>query len=121
MDIGMTPERQAEMQRSLMTMLGDRRQMEQQASSAKESKPSKSRAIKLSSDALPPIPPATVVQPPLPPSSAEVAAASVNSTNSNKPAAEQTDTDLDKWVCDVCTLLNAPSVACCGACETPRP
>ena len=119
MDIGMTPERQAEMQRSLMTMLGDRRQMEQQASSVKDSKPSKSRSIKLSSDTPPPVPPAAMVQPPLPPSISEEVAASVNNANNSEPT-DQPDDDLGSWVCDVCTLLNSPSVACCGACETPR-
>ena len=117
----MTPERQAEMQRSLMTMLGDRRQIETPAAA-----PKPSRSIKLSADAPPPIPPAAVVQPPAPPTDASgdrpAAAENINneSTKQGGDSHFVSDTDLDRWACTLCTLLNHPLNEYCEACDTPR-
>lgn len=114
----MTPERQAEMQRSLMTMLGDRRHLDNQALASK-TRPV-SRSIKLSSDVPPPISPDAVIMPPLPPS-AEGHASDVNKSNSEKIDARYvSDADLEKWACALCTLLNHHTNECCEACETPR-
>jgi hypothetical protein len=124
----MTSERQAETQRALMTMLGDR----SQPGAPEPPKPKKSRSVKLSSDATPPpIPPAAVVMPPAPPSEESAGATGdVNSANDAKQVADPayqhqhhyvSDPELDKWACTLCTLLNMYSSECCVACETARP
>ena len=123
----MTPERQAEMQRSLMTMLGDRSQT---SVSEPTPKTNKSRSIKLSSDvSTPPVPPDAVILPPTPPTgniiTKETGNTDVNIMNIAKEKNVNhhyvSDPELENWACTLCTLLNNSSAESCVACETARP
>lgn len=123
LDIGMTPERQAEMQRSLMTMLGDRRQLDElQETRSKVSnpKPKASRSIKLSVDALPPPSTATsgFAAPPQPPTEGTVCVDGASTSGSNE---ESVNEKIAEWTCSLCTLLNSYNCDVCVVCETPKP
>lgn len=123
--MGMTPERQAEMQRSLMAMLGDRRQLDQPVTV-----PKTSRSIKLSADVPPPIAPDAVILPPSPPDGAGMSSSLLSSmsahengnfdklSNSNHFVSEN---ELNNWVCALCTLANHNFSEYCEACDTARP
>lgn len=128
----MTAERQAEMQRSLMAMLGDRSQPAATPTPKENAK--KSRSIKLSNDAHPPpIPPAAVVMPPAPPSEGDNSTpensdlgSSPRETSSNNNGIDGSINfvdaeDLDQWACTLCTLINPCYSEFCSACETIRP
>ncbi len=97
----MTTERQAEVQRSLMTMLGDRR-----AAASSIAPPKTSQSFGGSTVTFFPSPAAPdggnnndIIKPPSPP-------------NLNPPT--------DFWKCVVCTLNNPSMVEICEACETTR-
>ncbi len=110
----MTPEKQLELQRSLMTMLGDRSQLD---SRDKLPPPqAKSKAIKLSSNVSAETTPsqAELLMPPAPPANDLVP----QDNQSNASTTTGIESEADLWACTVCTLLNSKLVNVCVACDS---
>ena len=96
----MTTERQAEVQRSIMTMLGDRR-----AAAASSSVPPKASQSSGGSTVTFVPPPAVPVE---------------NNNERSEAPLTPNQNSTDSWKCSVCTLNNALTLEICEACETAR-
>lgn len=113
-EVGMTSERQADVQAKLNRMMGAGLGATPTSSSASSSKVGAPPAQLRSGDAAP-----ATSNPPHPPSPASALDADVALALAKSMSVSPQDAEVE-WICDTCTLINEPQLLACSACGMPK-